>query len=64
MTTTVRTPRHVEQDLASKPTDKTPYELACESGFIGSLSTNENIAGRAKIRAKEAITGKHSNKKI
>lgn len=63
MTTTVRTPRHVEQDLASKPTEKTPYELACESGFLGSLSTDGNVVDEGEKRVKEIIACKHRQAK-
>ncbi len=62
MTTTVRTPRHVEQDLTNKPTEKTPYELACESGFLGSLSAEEHTASKTNTHVKKAISRKHAKK--
>ena len=37
-----------------------PYELACETGFLGSLELDEKPAGEAKARVKEAIAQKHS----
>ncbi len=49
----------LEQHFAAEQTEKTPYELACESGFLGSLDIDENTAGEAKVRVKEAIAHKH-----
>ncbi len=50
----------LEQHFSVEQTEKTPYELACETGFLGSLELDENTAGEAKARAKEAIAQKHS----
>lgn len=49
----------LEQRFAGEPTEKTPYELACESGFLGSMDSDENTASQAKTRVKSAIARKH-----
>ena len=49
----------LEQRFAGESIEKTPYELACEAGFLGSLNVDENTAGEAKARVKVAIARKH-----
>jgi hypothetical protein len=49
----------LEQRFAGEATEKTPYELACESGFLGVIESDENTAGEAKTRVKTAIARKH-----
>ena len=49
----------LEQRFAFEQTEKTPYELACETGFLGALALDENTASQAKTRVKEAIACKH-----
>jgi len=49
----------LEQHFTGEQTEKTPYELACEAGFLGSLETDENTAGETKTRVKAAIARKH-----
>jgi len=49
----------LEQRFSAEQTEKTPYELACESGFLGSLEIDENTASQAKSRVKVAIARKH-----
>ena len=38
---------------------KTPYELACETGFVGALSLDENSAENSRNAVRAAITSKH-----
>ena len=47
------------QRFATEQPGKTAYEIACETGFIGSFSTAEDSAQNAKFRAREAIARKH-----
>ena len=49
----------LEQHFAAEQTEKTPFELACETGFLGSLELDENTTGEAKARVKETIALKH-----
>ena len=49
----------LEQHFAAEQTEKTPFELACETGFLGSLDIDEDTATQAKSRVKEAIARKH-----
>jgi len=49
----------LEQRFAAEQTEKTPYELACEAGFLGSLEADENTASQARTAVKTAIAGKH-----
>ena len=38
---------------------KTPYELACETGFVGALSLDENAAENSRNAVRAAIASKH-----
>jgi hypothetical protein len=49
----------LEQRFLAEQTGKTPYELACESGFLGSLDIDEDTASQSGSRAKDAIASKH-----
>jgi hypothetical protein len=49
----------LEQRFAAKQPEKTAYEIACETGFIGSLTAANDLASNAKTGAKEAIARKH-----
>lgn len=49
----------LEQHFSAEQTEKTPYQLACESGFLGSLDIDQDTASQAKSRVKEAIARKH-----
>lgn len=49
----------LEQRFAATQPEKTAYEIACETGFIGSLSAADDLAGNAKSRARDAIARKH-----
>ena len=49
----------LEQRFSVEQAEKTPYELACESGFLGSLDMDENTSSQARSRVKEAIGRKH-----
>jgi hypothetical protein len=39
---------------------KTPYELACETGFVGSLTLDENAAENSRNTVRAAIASKHA----
>ena len=49
----------LEQRFSAEQNEKTAYQLACESGFLGSLDLDEDTASQAKSRVKEAIARKH-----
>lgn len=49
----------LEQRFTAVQPEKTAYEIACETGFIGSLSAVDDLAENAKSRAREAIARKH-----
>lgn len=49
----------LEQRFSAEQSERTPYELACESGFLGSLELDEDAASQAKSRTRKAIAGKH-----
>lgn len=49
----------LEQRFASEPAGTTPYDLACEAGFIGAFSGEEAGAADTKTRVKAAIARKH-----
>ncbi|HLO62817.1 MAG TPA: hypothetical protein VK165_07595 [Azonexus sp.] len=49
----------LEQRFAAAQPEKTAYEIACETGFIGSLTAAEDLASHAKSRVKDAIARKH-----
>ena len=49
----------LEQRFAAEQSEKTPYELACEAGFLGAIESDENTAGEANTRVKAAIARKH-----
>ena len=49
----------LEQRFSAEPAAKSPYELACETGFIGSFASGETSNTRTKERVKAAIRKKH-----
>lgn len=49
----------LEQRFAATQPEKTAYEIACETGFIGSLNSADDLASNAKARVKDAIARKH-----
>lgn len=49
----------LEQRFAAEQSEKTPYELACEAGFLDAMESDENTASEAKTRVKAAIARKH-----
>lgn len=49
----------LEQRFAAEQSEKTPYELACEAGFLSAMESDENTAGEAKARVNAAIARKH-----
>lgn len=51
----------LEQRFTATQPEKTAYEIACETGFIGSLSTADDLASNAKSRVKAAIARKHGH---
>jgi hypothetical protein len=50
----------LEQHFAAQPT-QTPYELACEAGFIASLDLDENAAAENRQAVRAAIQRKHAH---
>jgi hypothetical protein len=49
----------LEQRFAAESEQKTPYELAMETGFIDSLALDENAAVRSRERVRAAVARKH-----
>ena len=49
----------LEQRFAIEPAAKSLYEIACESGFIGSFASDGAVTGTTKERVKAAIRQKH-----
>ena len=52
----------LEKHFIAEPTLKTPYELACESGFIASIDSlelDENAAENSRATVRAAIARKH-----
>lgn len=49
----------LEERFAREPEGKTPYELACDAGFIGSYTGDETPAADTKARVRAAIAKKH-----
>lgn len=49
----------LEQRFTTGQPEKTPYELACETGFIGALTAETAAEGDTKARVKAAIARKH-----
>ncbi len=52
----------LEQRFMGTQTERTPYELAQEAGFIGCVSGKGKTAGSAKARVVVAIRKKHGKK--
>ncbi len=48
-----------EQRFATETAAKSPYEIACEAGFIASFAAPENDAASGKERVKAAVRRKH-----
>lgn len=49
----------LEQRFVAAQPEKTAYEIACETGFIGSLSAVDDLASNTKARVKDTIARKH-----
>jgi len=49
----------LEQRFATAQPEKTAYEIACETGFIGSLSAVDDLADPPKAHVTDAIARKH-----
>lgn len=49
----------LENRFTAETSAKTPYELACEAGFVGTLSLDENAAENSSAAVRAAIARKH-----
>ena len=49
----------IEQRFSTGPAEKSPYEIACEAGFIGSFASEKVSTIPTKERVKAAIREKH-----
>lgn len=49
----------LEQRFSTETTAKSPYDVACEAGFIGSFASEKPAATRTKAHVKAAIREKH-----
>ncbi len=49
----------LEQRFAAEAPARTPYELACEAGFLGVADLGENAAENSRDTVRAAIARKH-----
>lgn len=49
----------LENRFTAEPATKTSYEIACETGFVGSLSLDENAAQSSQNSVRAAVARKH-----
>ena len=49
----------LENRFTAESPSKTPYELACDAGFVGALSLEENAAENSRNAVRTAIARKH-----
>lgn len=49
----------LENRFTTEPGMKTPYELACEAGFVGSLSLDKDAAKKSRNTVRAVIARKH-----
>ena len=49
----------LEQRFSAPATADTPYDIACQAGFIGSFAAAGASSGSTKERVKSAIAQKH-----
>ena len=49
----------LENRFTAESPAKTPYELACETGFVGALELDENAAENSRNAVRAAIARKH-----
>ena len=49
----------LEQRFSSEPAAKSPYDIACEAGFIGSFASGKTSNTNTKERVKTAMRKKH-----
>jgi hypothetical protein len=49
----------LEQRFATQTAARSPYEIACDAGFIGSFADEESNTAGTKDRVKTAIRQKH-----
>ncbi len=49
----------LETHLTAEAPVKTPYELACDAGFIGSIELEENAAENSRNGVRAAVSRKH-----
>jgi hypothetical protein len=49
----------LENRFTAESPVKTPYELACDAGFIGALALDENAAEYSRNAVRAAIARKH-----
>lgn len=49
----------LQNHFTAEPALKTPYELACETGFIGAVTLDEDAAANSSQAVRAAIASKH-----
>ena len=49
----------LEKRFVAEAPPRTPYELACETGFVGALELDENAAENSRNAVRAAIARKH-----
>ena len=49
----------LEKRFVAEAPPRTPYKLACETGFVGALELDENAAENSRHAVRAAIARKH-----
>jgi hypothetical protein len=49
----------LQNHFTAEPALKTPYELACETGFVGAVALDEDAAENSRNAVRAAIASKH-----
>lgn len=49
----------LEKHFVTETPPRTPYDIACETGFVGALELDENIAENSRSAVRAAIVRKH-----
>lgn len=49
----------LEKHFVTEAPPRTPYDIACETGFVGALELDENTAENSRSAVRAAIARKH-----
>ena len=50
----------LEKHFITEAPPRTPYDIACETGFVGAMELDENTAENNRSAVRAAIAGKHA----